>query len=129
MRKPAQAAAIRQTRRAANQTDAASLMSLSVVVASRYSCTHRSITAEDFSTLVNWPTTCPIGLNATSTLSLGYLWVAATAMPDTMYCSGIPSGFGLFGSSHASVQSLRSIRAGLPVTDRLRTVSPLVALS
>ena len=98
-------------------------------MASRYSCTQRSITAADFSTLVNWPTTCPIGLNATSTLSLGYLWVAATAMPDTMYCSGIPSGFGLSGCSHASVHSLRSIRAGLPVNDRLRTVSLLVALA
>ncbi len=49
-------------------------------------------------------------------------------MPDTMYCSGMPSGFGLSGFSHASVQSLRSIRAGLPVNDRLRTVSRLVGL-
>ena len=38
-------------------TDAASLSSLSVLVASRYSCTHRSMTAEVFSTLVNCPTT------------------------------------------------------------------------
>ena len=59
----------------------------------------------------------------------GYLCVAATAMPDTMYCSGMPSGFGLSGFSHASVQSLRSIRHGLPVNDRLRTVSRLVALT
>ena len=51
-------------------------------------------------------------LKATSTLSLGYLWVAATAMPDTMYCNGMPSGFGLSGCSQASVQSSRSIRAG-----------------
>jgi hypothetical protein len=36
-----------------DQTVAASLISLSVLVASRYSCTQRSITAEDFSTLVN----------------------------------------------------------------------------
>ena len=50
-------------------------------------------------------------------------------MQDTMYCSGMPSGFGLSGFSHASVQSLRSMRAGLPVKDRLRTVSRLVALA
>ena len=80
-------------------------------------------------TFVNWPTTWPTGLNATSTVSSGYLCVAATAMPETMYCSGIPSGSGLSGRSHASVQSLRSIRAGLPVNERLRTVSRLVALT
>ena len=50
-------------------------------------------------------------------------------MPDTMYCSGMPSGLGFSGCSQASVQSLRSIRAGLPVNDRLRTVSRLVALA
>lgn len=33
-------------------------------VASRYSCTQRSITVAVFSTLVNCPTTCPTGLNA-----------------------------------------------------------------
>src|ERR1700676_2284821 len=36
-----------------DQTLAASLSSLRVLVASRYSCTQRSMTAEDFSTLVN----------------------------------------------------------------------------
>src|SRR6478672_11114464 len=69
------------------------------------------------------------GVERTSTLSSGYLCVAATAIPDTMYCSGIPSGFGFSGFSHASVQSLRSIRAGLPVKERLRTVSRLLALA
>ena len=44
-------------------------------------------------------------------------------MPETMYCSGMPSGSGLPGASHASVQSLRSMRHGLPVNERLRTVS------
>src|ERR1700730_10662428 len=39
------------------ETDAAALSSLSVFVASRYSCTHRSMTVEVFSTLVNCPTT------------------------------------------------------------------------
>ncbi|CNH02355.1 Uncharacterised protein [Mycobacterium tuberculosis] len=67
-------------------------------------------------------------MNATSTDSFGYLLVARTAMPDTMYCSGMPSGLGLSGCSQASVQSLRSIRAGLPVNERLRTVSRLPAL-
>ena len=60
-------------------------------------------------------------------LSSGYLCVAATAIPETMYCNGIPSGSGFFGSSQASVQSLRSMRHGLPVNDRLRTVSRLEA--
>ena len=55
------------------------------------------------------------------------MWVAFTAMPDTMYCSGIPSGSGLPGVSQASVQSFFSIRHGLPVNERLRTVSRLVA--
>src|SRR6476660_7571903 len=103
-----------------DHTPAASLRALRVPVASRYSCTQRSITAEVFSTLVNWPTTSPTGLNATSTLSSGYLCVAATAMPDTMYCNGIPSGFGFSGSAQASVQSLRNMRAGVPVNERLR---------
>ncbi len=40
-----------------------------------------------------------------------------------MNCSGMPSGLGLSGSSHASVQSLRSMRHGLPVKARDRTVS------
>ena len=40
-----------------DQTVAASFSSLRVLVASRYSCTQRSMTAEHFSTLVNWPTT------------------------------------------------------------------------
>lgn len=111
------------------QTDAAALSASNRAVASRYSCTQRSITVAVFSTLVNCPTTCPTGLNATSTVSFGYLCVALTAMPETMYCNGIPSGFGLSGCSQASVQSLRSIRAGLPVKERLRTVSRLVALT
>src|ERR1700736_4929849 len=59
----------------------------------------------------------------------GYLVGAATAIPDTMYCNGIPSGSGLPGVSQASVQSLRNIRAGLPVNDRLRTVSRLDAFA
>src|ERR1700687_5924457 len=50
-------------------------------------------------------------------------------MPETMYCNGIPNGSGLPGCSQASVQSLRSIGAGLPVNERLRTVSRLVALA
>ena len=87
------------------------------------------MTAALRSTLFSWPTTCPTGLNATSTVSLGYLPVAATAMPETMYCNGIPSGSGLPGVCHASVQSLRSMRHGLPVNDLLRTVSRLVALT
>src|SRR4029077_1567722 len=82
---------------------------------------------EVFSTFSNWPTTWPTGLNATSTVSSGYLCVAATASPETMNCSGMPSGLGFSGFSHASVQSLRSIRAGLPVNERLRTVSRLLA--
>ena len=40
-----------------DQTVAASFSSLRVLVASRYSCTQRSMTTEHFSTLVNWPTT------------------------------------------------------------------------
>ena len=41
----------------------------------------------------------------------------------------MPSGFGFSGFSQASVQSLRSMRQGLPVQERERTVSWLVALS
>ncbi len=44
-------------------------------------------------------------------------------MPDTMYCNGMPRGSGFPSVSHASVQSLRSIRQGLPVNERDRTVS------
>lgn len=51
------AAAIGSMRRAVGQTEAASLISSSLPVASRYSCTQRSITVAVFSTLVNWPTT------------------------------------------------------------------------
>ena len=87
------------------------------------------MTADVFSTLTNWPTTWPTGLKATSTVSFGYLFVARTAIPETMYYNGMPSGFGLSGCSHASVQSLRNIRAGLPVNERLRTVSRLDALA
>ena len=50
-----------------------------------------------------------------------------TAFDVTMNCSGMPSGLGLAGSSQASVQSLRSMRHGLPVHARLRTVSRVVA--
>ena len=45
-----------------------------------------------------------------------------------MNCSGMPSGLGFSGFSHASVQSLRSMRQGLPVHERERTVSRDVAL-
>ena len=41
----------------------------------------------------------------------------------------MPSGLGLSGRSQASVQSLRNIRAGLPVNERLRTVSRLLAFT
>lgn len=51
------AAAIGSMRRPLGQTEAASLISSSLPVASRYSCTQRSITVAVFSTLVNWPTT------------------------------------------------------------------------
>lgn len=44
-------------RRVPRQTVAAALSSFSVFVASRYSCTHRSMTAAVFSTLVSCPTT------------------------------------------------------------------------
>ncbi|SIN55938.1 Uncharacterised protein [Mycobacteroides abscessus subsp. abscessus] len=50
-------------------------------------------------------------------------------MPDTMYCNGIPSGSGLPSVCQASVQSFLSMRQGLPVNERLRTVSRLVALA
>ncbi len=40
-----------------------------------------------------------------------------------MYCIGIGSGSGESGASHASVQALLSMRHGLPVNDRERTVS------
>ena len=50
-------------------------------------------------------------------------------MPDTMYCNGIPSGSGFPAVCQASVQSLRNIRQGLPVKERLRTVSRLLALT
>ena len=60
---------------------------------------------------------------------VGYLLVAATAMPETMYCNGIPSGSGLPGVCQASVQSLRNMRHGFPVKERLRTVSRLLALT
>ena len=40
-----------------------------------------------------------------------------------MYCRGMPSGSGFSGFSHASVQSFFSIRHGLPVNERDRTVS------
>ena len=49
-----------------------------MLVASKYSSTHRSMTADVFSTFSNWPTTWPTGLKATSTVSSGYLCVAAT---------------------------------------------------
>ena len=92
-------------------------------VASRYSLTQRSITAPVFSTFSNWPTTCPTGLNATSTVWSGHLCVAATATPETMYCSGMPNGSGVSGSAQASVHSFFSMRHGLPVNERERTVS------
>jgi hypothetical protein len=40
-----------------------------------------------------------------------------------MLCSGIGSAAGAPGSSQASVQAVRSMRAGLPVKDRERRVS------
>ena len=46
----------------------------------------------------------------------------------TIICSGIRSGLGLSGCSHASVQSFLSMRQGLPVYERDRTVSRDVAL-
>jgi hypothetical protein len=46
-----------------------------------------------------------------------------------MYWSGMGSGSGASGRSHASVQSLRSMRHGLPVNDRDRIVSRLTAAS
>jgi len=55
--------------------------------------------------------------------------VRDTASAVTMNWSGMPSGFGFSGFSHASVQSLRSMRQGLPVHERERTVSWLVARS
>ena len=39
----------------------------------------------------------------------------------------MPRGAGLSGRSHSSVQAVRSIRAGLPVIDRDRTVSEELA--
>ena len=48
-------AAGRVTRR--RRQTAAALTSFSVLVASRYSCTHRAMTVEVFSTLVSCPTT------------------------------------------------------------------------
>ena len=46
-------------------------------MASRYSLTQRSMTAADFSTLSNWPTTWPTGLNAPSTVWSGQRCVPA----------------------------------------------------
>ncbi len=54
----------------------------------------------------------PTGLNATSTVSFGYLCVALTAMPETMYCNGIPSGFGLSGCPRPQSSQLQAASAG-----------------
>jgi hypothetical protein len=53
----------------------------------------------------------------------------AFASAVKMFWSGIPSGPGPFGSSHASVHAFRSMRAGLPVYERDLTVSDEVASS
>ena len=45
----------------------------------------------------------------------------------TIICSGIGRGSGFSGVSQASVQSFLSSRQGLPVNERERTVSRLVA--
>jgi hypothetical protein len=52
-------------------------------------------------------------------------WAGAVSM----VWSGIGSGAGAAALSHSSVQALRSILAGLPVSDRERTVSLEVAAS
>ena len=51
----------------------------------------------------------------------------AWASPTSALCSGIGRGSGAPALSHSSVQALRSILAGLPVSDRERTVSLDVA--
>ena len=79
------------------------------------------------STRFIWPTTWPTGLKFTSLAASGYRWPRCTASSATIICSGIGSGPGDSSPSQASVQSLRSIRHGLPVNDRDRTVSWLVA--
>ena len=45
----------------------------------------------------------------------------------TIICIGMGNGWGFSGFSQASVQSFRSSRQGLPVNERDRTVSRLVA--
>ena len=55
--------------------------------------------------------------------------IRRAASAKTMPCSGIGSGSGVSARSHASVQAVRSWRAGLPVIDRERTVSRDVAAS
>ena len=50
-------------------------------------------------------------------------WASATSA----LCSGIGRGSGVSGRSHSSVHAVRSMRAGLPVSDRDRTVSEDVA--
>lgn len=57
----------------------------------------------------------------------GYAWPRCTAFEVTMNCMGMPRGFGFSSASHASVQSLRSMRQGFPVHERDRTVSRTVA--
>jgi hypothetical protein len=51
-------------------------------------------------------------------------WMRPIASPTSMGWSGIGSGAGPSGRPHSSVPRVRSLRAGLPVVDRDRTVSP-----
>ena len=75
-----------------SQTAAASFSSTSRFVASRYSCTHRSITAAVFNLgQLTDHLTDRIESDVHSLVGVSLL-VAATAMPETMYRNGIPSG-------------------------------------
>jgi hypothetical protein len=52
---------------------------------------------------------------------------APERLVDEHRLHGMPSGIGVSGPTHSSVQAERSWRAGLPVRDRERTVSADVA--
>src|SRR6185369_112154 len=99
------------------------MRSIAVTNSSTISETTRRAGIGVFICPTTWPTKYVASCCAPLPSLCAMRWMRRCASPISMLCSGIGSGCGASASFHASVQALRSMRAGFPVSDFDRSVS------